>query len=153
MLHSSMLSPLLVDRTISISLLVEAVPVIELDALLFQQALLECVAAIAGGGVGHLAFPTDNAMPRKIGCRVKVLEYAADKAGVPCQPGHRGDLAIRWPPSLQAPSCARITRIAPVLNAQPGATVEEGEGEIALPGFVEAHTDLDRTMAHAGTRD
>jgi cytosine deaminase len=40
----------------------------------------------------------------------------------------------------------RIARIAPGLNAPPGATVEEGEGEIVLPGFVEAHTHLDKTM-------
>src|SRR5215469_8355205 len=40
----------------------------------------------------------------------------------------------------------RIARIAPVLNAPSGATVEEGAGEIALPGLVEAHTHLDKTM-------
>jgi cytosine/creatinine deaminase len=40
----------------------------------------------------------------------------------------------------------RITRIAPALNAPPGATVEEGGGDIVLPGLVEAHTHLDKTM-------
>jgi hypothetical protein len=73
------------------SLQVEAVPVVELDAFLFQQALLESVAAIAGEGVGHLTLRIDNAMPGNIGCRVEVLEYVADKAGAPWQPGHRGD--------------------------------------------------------------
>jgi cytosine/adenosine deaminase-related metal-dependent hydrolase len=40
----------------------------------------------------------------------------------------------------------RIARIAPMLDTPPGAAVEEGEGDIALPGFVEAHTHLDKTM-------
>ncbi len=40
----------------------------------------------------------------------------------------------------------RITRIAPALNPPPGATVEEGGGDIVLPGLVEAHTHLDKTM-------
>jgi cytosine/adenosine deaminase-related metal-dependent hydrolase len=40
----------------------------------------------------------------------------------------------------------RIARIAPMIDAPPGATVEEGKGEIVLPGFVEAHTHLDKTM-------
>ena len=40
----------------------------------------------------------------------------------------------------------RIVRIAPGIDPPPGAAVEEGEGEIALPGFVEAHTHLDKTM-------
>jgi hypothetical protein len=37
------------------SLQVETVPVVELDAFLFRQALLEGVAAMAGEGVGNLA--------------------------------------------------------------------------------------------------
>jgi cytosine/creatinine deaminase len=40
----------------------------------------------------------------------------------------------------------RITRIAPGLDAPAGTVVEDGKGEIALPGFVEAHTHLDKTM-------
>ncbi|MBV8472637.1 MAG: hypothetical protein JO107_15085 [Hyphomicrobiales bacterium] len=40
----------------------------------------------------------------------------------------------------------RIGRIAPGLDAPAGAVVEDGQGEIALPGFVEAHTHLDKTM-------
>lgn len=40
----------------------------------------------------------------------------------------------------------RIARIAPRIAAPPGAVVEEGGGEIALPGLVEAHTHLDKTM-------
>jgi cytosine/adenosine deaminase-related metal-dependent hydrolase len=40
----------------------------------------------------------------------------------------------------------RIARIAPGLAAPPGAVVEDGKGEIALPGLVEAHTHLDKTM-------
>jgi cytosine/creatinine deaminase len=40
----------------------------------------------------------------------------------------------------------RITRIAPGLDAPAGAVVEDGKGDIALPGFVEAHTHLDKTM-------
>ena len=79
---------------------VEAVPVVELDAFLFQQALLNGIASIAGGGVRHLAPRVDDAMPRNIGCRVEVLEYAADKAGPPWQSGHRGDLTIRGHPAF-----------------------------------------------------
>jgi hypothetical protein len=55
------------------SLQVEAVPVVELDAFLLQQALLADVAAMAGEGVGHLALRVDDAMPGNIGCRVEVL--------------------------------------------------------------------------------
>jgi cytosine/adenosine deaminase-related metal-dependent hydrolase len=40
----------------------------------------------------------------------------------------------------------RITRIAAGLDAPSRAVVEDGKGEIALPGFVEAHTHLDKTM-------
>jgi hypothetical protein len=82
------------------SLQVEAVLVVELDAFLFQQALLEGVGAMAGEGVGHLAFRVDDAMPGNIGCRVELLEYVADKAGAPWQAGHRGDLTIRGNPAL-----------------------------------------------------
>src|ERR1700722_6561927 len=76
------------------SLHVKAVPVVELDAFLFQQALLDRVAAMAGEGVGHLALRVDDAMPGNISCRVEVLEYVADKAGAPCQARHRGDLTV-----------------------------------------------------------
>lgn len=40
----------------------------------------------------------------------------------------------------------RITRIAPDIQAPAGITVEEGRGEIALPGLVEAHTHLDKSL-------
>jgi cytosine deaminase len=40
----------------------------------------------------------------------------------------------------------RITRIGPMLDAPAGIAVEDGGGEIALPGLVEAHTHLDKTM-------
>jgi cytosine deaminase len=40
----------------------------------------------------------------------------------------------------------RIVRIAPGLDVPSGATVEEGAGDIVLPGLVEAHTHLDKTM-------
>jgi cytosine deaminase len=40
----------------------------------------------------------------------------------------------------------QITRIAPMLDPPPGTAVEEGRGEIVLPGLVEAHTHLDKTM-------
>src|SRR5450631_617465 len=82
------------------SLQVEAVPVVELDAFLFQQALLEGVAAMAGEAEGHLALRVDDAMPGNISCRVEVLEYVADKAGAPWQAGHRGDLTIGGNPTL-----------------------------------------------------
>jgi hypothetical protein len=82
------------------ALQVAVVSVIELDAFLFQQALLQIVAAIAGQSVGHLALRVDDAMPRNIGCRFEVLEYLADKASTPRQAGHRRDLAIGGNPAL-----------------------------------------------------
>ena len=82
------------------SLQVEAVPVVELDAFLFQQASLEGVAAITGEAVGHLALGVDDAMPGDFGFRVEVLEYIADKTGAPRQTGARGNLAIGGNPAL-----------------------------------------------------
>src|ERR1700722_13629877 len=84
----------------AVSLQAEAIPVIELDAFLFEQALLEAVTAMAGESVGYLALRVDDAMPGYIGCRVEVLEYMADKAGAPWQSGHRGDLPISGNPTL-----------------------------------------------------
>ena len=40
----------------------------------------------------------------------------------------------------------RIMRIGPGLAPPAGVTVEEGRGEIVVPGLVEAHTHLDKTM-------
>lgn len=40
----------------------------------------------------------------------------------------------------------RIARIAPEIQAPAGVAVEEGRGEIALPGLVEAHTHLDKSL-------
>jgi hypothetical protein len=63
------------------------------DAFFFQQALLEGVATIAGGGVGHLALCIDNPVPQNITSRIKVLEHAADKAGALGIPAR----AATWP--------------------------------------------------------
>ncbi|MBL4916969.1 amidohydrolase family protein [Szabonella alba] len=43
----------------------------------------------------------------------------------------------------------RIAEIGPGLDA-PGVTVEEGAGAIAVPGLVEAHTHLDKTVMGMG---
>src|ERR1700733_4755198 len=83
---------------------VAAIPVVELDAFLFQQALLERIAAIAGRAVGHLALRVDNAMPGNIGCQVEVLEQVADKTGAPRQTGHCSDLSIGGNPALWNPA-------------------------------------------------
>lgn len=40
----------------------------------------------------------------------------------------------------------RIARMAPDIQAPAGVTIEEGRGEIALPGLVEAHTHLDKSL-------
>lgn len=40
----------------------------------------------------------------------------------------------------------RISRMAPDIQAPAGITIEEGRGEIALPGLVEAHTHLDKSL-------
>ena len=39
-----------------------------------------------------------------------------------------------------------ITRIASNLTAAPGVAVEDGRGELLLPGLVEAHTHLDKSL-------
>ncbi|MET3892500.1 cytosine/adenosine deaminase-related metal-dependent hydrolase [Bosea sp. OAE506] len=39
----------------------------------------------------------------------------------------------------------RIARVAPAIAA-PGVLVEEGRGEIVVPGLVEAHTHLDKNL-------
>lgn len=43
----------------------------------------------------------------------------------------------------------RILRIAPGIDA-PGVPVEEGHGAVAVPGLVEAHTHLDKTLMGMG---
>ena len=40
----------------------------------------------------------------------------------------------------------RILRMAPALSAPDGVSVEDGHGEIAIPGLVEAHTHLDKSL-------
>ncbi len=40
----------------------------------------------------------------------------------------------------------RIAAVGPGLAAPPGATVEDGQGELLLPGLVEAHTHLDKSL-------
>lgn len=40
----------------------------------------------------------------------------------------------------------KITKIAPNLTVPPGITLEDGRGEIVLPGLVEAHTHLDKSL-------
>lgn len=39
----------------------------------------------------------------------------------------------------------KISRVAPTIDA-PGVTIEEGRGDILLPGLVEAHTHLDKSL-------
>ena len=40
----------------------------------------------------------------------------------------------------------RITRIAPAIEPLAGVPVEDGAGDVLLPGLVEAHTHLDKTL-------
>jgi cytosine/adenosine deaminase-related metal-dependent hydrolase len=40
----------------------------------------------------------------------------------------------------------KIARIAPAIEPPPAVTVEDGGGAIALPGLVEAHTHLDKSL-------
>lgn len=40
----------------------------------------------------------------------------------------------------------KITRIAAGIEAPPGLPVEDGRGEIVIPGLVEAHTHLDKSL-------
>lgn len=40
----------------------------------------------------------------------------------------------------------KITKIAPNLTVPPGIPLEDGRGEIVLPGLVEAHTHLDKSL-------
>lgn len=73
---------------------VQAVVVVKSDALPFQQAPLEGVAAITGQAMGHLAPGVDDAVPWNLACWVEALQHAANKAGTSRQAGHCGDLAI-----------------------------------------------------------
>jgi cytosine deaminase len=40
----------------------------------------------------------------------------------------------------------KITRVAADIEAPAGATVEDGRGEIVIPGLIEAHTHLDKSL-------
>lgn len=46
----------------------------------------------------------------------------------------------------------RIAAIGPALAAPPGTPVEEGRGALLLPGLVEAHTHLDKSLLGMGWR-
>ncbi|ETX30860.1 amidohydrolase family protein [Roseivivax isoporae] len=65
------------------------------------------------------------------------------------------DLLIRNVRPMGGAACdilvrgGRIDRIGPALEA-PGVPVEEGGGAIAVPGLVEAHTHLDKTLMGMG---
>ena len=54
--------------------------------------------------------------------------------------GARADILVRG---------GRIARIAPAIEA-PGVVVEDAAGALALPGLVEAHTHLDKTLLGMG---
>lgn len=62
------------------------------------------------------------------------------------------DLLIRDVRPMNAAACdvlvrdGRIHAMAPSLPAAADAAVEEGHGALLLPGFVEAHTHLDKTL-------
>jgi cytosine/adenosine deaminase-related metal-dependent hydrolase len=68
------------------------------------------------------------------------------------------DLLLRQVRPLGGPTAdmlirdGRIARIAPDLPAVPGVTEEPGGGAIALPGLVEAHTHLDKSLWGMGWR-
>jgi cytosine/adenosine deaminase-related metal-dependent hydrolase len=47
----------------------------------------------------------------------------------------------------------RITRIAPGLSPAPGIIAEDGAGAIVLPGLIEAHTHLDKSLWGMGWRE
>jgi cytosine/creatinine deaminase len=63
-----------------------------------------------------------------------------------------GELLIRNVRPMEAAACdvlvrdGRIQAIGPALAATPGAVVEEGRGALLLPGLVEAHTHVDKTL-------
>ena len=76
---------------------IEAVPVVELDAFLLQQALLVGVAAIAGGSVGHLALRVDDTVPGNIACRGAGERGRQDGLALAGRPWRR--LVHRWQPS------------------------------------------------------
>jgi cytosine deaminase len=57
--------------------------------------------------------------------------------GVRLADGTRADISI---------IDTRIAAIGPDLKREPGAVEENGHGALALPGFVEGHTHLDKTM-------
>jgi cytosine deaminase len=63
-----------------------------------------------------------------------------------------GDLLIRNVRPMNAAACdvlvrnGRILAMGPSLPAPAAAMIEEGQGALLLPGFVEAHTHLDKTL-------
>lgn len=63
-----------------------------------------------------------------------------------------GELLIRNVRPMEAAACdvlvrdGRIQAIGAALAAAPGAVVEEGCGALLLPGLVEAHTHVDKTL-------
>lgn len=63
-----------------------------------------------------------------------------------------GELLIRNVRPMEAAACdvlvrdGRIQAIGAALAAAPGAVVEEGRGALLLPGLVEAHTHVDKTL-------
>ena len=79
---------------------VEAVAAIELDAFLFEQALLCGIAAVAGQCVGDLAPGVDDAVPGDVDGGIEVLEDLADEAGAAGQAGEGGNLAVGGDPAL-----------------------------------------------------
>ncbi len=83
----------------AISFQIQAVPGVEFDAFLFQQASLENVPAIAREAERHFALGVDDAVPRDVRLRVEALKDPTDKAGTSRHAGHRGDLAIGCHPT------------------------------------------------------
>ena len=78
---------------------VEAAIVAELDAFLLEAASLECVAAVPGRSVGHLAPGIDHSMPGELGPGFKVLKHVAHEPRTPGQASHRGNLSIGRDPT------------------------------------------------------
>ncbi len=85
----------------AISFQIHAVPGVEFDAFLFQQASLENVPAIARETKRHFALGIDDAVPWDVRFGVEALKDPADKAGTSRHPGHRGDLAIGCHPAAR----------------------------------------------------
>ncbi|MFC7611817.1 hypothetical protein [Teichococcus aestuarii] len=78
-------------------------------------------------------------------------------AASPGRPHDPGSADHRHPPDGRRPAAlliqgGRIAGLGPEVTAPPGVPVEAGGGALLIPGLVEAHTHLDKSLLGMGWR-